>query len=42
MNNIVKNRSPMHRSKSNPKSAMKYFIIANEILEKVLTNGLCH
>ena len=35
MNNIVKNRSPMHRAKSNPST--EYFIIANEILEKVLT-----
>ena len=35
MNNIVKNRSPMHRAKSNPST--EYFITANEILEKVLT-----
>ena len=34
-NNIVKDRSPMHRAKSNPST--EYFIIANEILEKVLT-----
>ena len=33
--NIIKDRSPMHRAKSNPTN--DYIIIANEILEKILS-----
>ena len=33
--NITKDRSPMHRAKSNPTN--EYIIIANEILERILS-----
>ena len=33
--NITKDRSPMHRAKSNPTS--DYFIVSNKILERILS-----